>query len=313
MKIGLVGVRTVGRAAAQAMVHRGSCDDLVLVDRQREFAEAVALDLAYGGLIGRWTRSEAGDGELLPGCRLVVIDAGTSEGAGGADDPDDPEGRLRLIDANAPVMAEIVPVVGEVAPDAVVLVVTNPPDPMADLVRELIGHERVMSSGTFLDSLRFRLHLARELDVNPHSVRAEVLGAHGTSEVLHWPPASVGDVPVALALEQQGKDPAAVRGRVEAAVRDATLNVIGGLGAGQYGIAAVIARLAEIVGRDERLVVPVGSFHAAGLTCSLPSRVGAAGVEAVLAPHLTDEEGSALDRSLEASCKAASRLRAVLA
>ena len=314
MKVGILGVGTVGRAAALSMVHRDSCAELVLVDRQHDLVDAVALDLAYAAVMGRSVRIRAGDGELLRGCRLVVVDAGTNEKAGGADRPGDPEGRLRLIDANAPLMAEIVPEIRATAPDAVVLVVTNPPDPMADLVRELLGHERVMSSGTYLDSLRFRFHLARELEVSPQSVKADVLGEHGTSEVLHWSAASVGDVPVDAALGQQGKDPTAVRVRVEAAVRGANINIIKGLGASQYGIGAVIARLAEAVLRDEQLVAPVGSFHAgAELTYSLPSRIGAAGVAAVIAPQLDDAEAAALERSVEALRKAASRRRDAMA
>ena len=90
---------------------------------------------------------------------------------------------MKLLDANAGVYREIIPNLVAVAPQALILVVTDPPDPLADLARQLAGHDHVLSSGTFLDSLRFRLHLARRLEVNPMYVEAQVVGEHGTSQV----------------------------------------------------------------------------------------------------------------------------------
>ena len=124
-----------------------------------------------------------------------------------------------------------------------------------------------MSSGTLLDSLRFRTHLAEALGVDPRSVQANVLGEHGTSAVEHWSAVEVGGVPLAAVLERVGKRIEQVRPRVEDAVRGANLNIIQGIGASQYGIGAVTARLVEAVLRDERVVVPVGSYRPeAGVT-----------------------------------------------
>ena len=110
-----------------------------------------------------------------------MITVGINEKSGGATDRNDPAGRLRLLDKNAEVYRQIIPQINAAAPDAVLLVVTDPPDPLAFLTRELAGHDRVLSTGTLLDSLRFRVHLGRKLKVAPADIEAQVLGEHGTS------------------------------------------------------------------------------------------------------------------------------------
>jgi L-lactate dehydrogenase len=180
----------------------------------------------------------------------------------------------------------------------VVLVVTDPPDPLADLVRDW-GFSHVMSTGTYLDSLRFRDHVARHLDVDPAVVEAQVVGEHGTSQVFLWASARVGAMPL-------GEVP---RQRIEQEVRCANIAIIEGIGASQYGIGMVCARIAEIVLRDERAVIPVGSFNPAyGVTLSLPSVVGRGGVERVLEPSLSDEEQQALQRSADTLRSAVQRV-----
>jgi L-lactate dehydrogenase len=111
---------------------------------------------------------------------------------------------LRLLDKNAKVYRQVIPLVNAAARDAVLLVVTDPPDPLAYLTRELAGHDRVLSTGTLLDGLRFRMHLGRKLKVAPTDIEAQVLGEHGTSQIFHWSGARVGGVPISDALEQSG-------------------------------------------------------------------------------------------------------------
>lgn len=308
MKVAIIGVGAVGRATASALLQRGAGLDLVLVDRLDDLARSVALDLDHARPVSAGCVVRAGTYDDVKGGHLVIIAAGTNEKAGGATDRDDPEGRLKLLDANVPVIEDIIDEVLRVAPDAVILVVTNPPDPLADIARELAGHDRVMSSGTFLDSVRFRTHLGHEIGITPRDVSANVLGEHGTSSVLHWSAVTVAGVPLAEALERTGKTLDQARPHVEQAVRAANLDIIDGLGASQYGIGAVVARLTEAVLHDERMVAPVGSWQErAGLTFSLPSVIGARGVEAVLEPRLDEPERAALERSIEALRAAAER------
>src|SRR6201989_1681524 len=136
-KIGIVGVGAVGCACAMAAVNRGSAREIVLVDRTRKRAEAVATDIRYGTPLGRKVTIADGDYADLAGAALVMITAGINEKTGGATDRSDPQGRLKLLDKNADIYRDMVPKIVQAAPEAVLLVVTYPPDPLADLTRQL--------------------------------------------------------------------------------------------------------------------------------------------------------------------------------
>jgi L-lactate dehydrogenase len=229
-----------------------------------------------------------------------MITAGINEKTGGATDRNDPQGRLRLLDKNAEIYRDIVPRIVRTAPDAVILVVTDPPDPLADVARACASHDRVLSSGTLLDSLRFRVHLARHFDVDPGSVEAQVIGDHGTSQVFLWSGARIAGVPVRELIEARGQNLADVRSGLEKDVRYANITIIEGNNASQFGIGIVSARIAEMVLRDERAVIPIGSFNRKfGVTLSLPSVVGRHGVSQILEPEMWAEERQALEKSAE--------------
>ena len=305
MKIGIVGVGAVGTACALASIMRGVTREIVLLNRNSKRAEAVATDMCYGTPLSPITEIRAGDYEDLAGAALIMITAGINEKTGGAIDRNDPAGRLKLLDQNVRVYEEIVPRIAQASPNAVLLVVTDPPDPLADHVRHLAGHERVLSTGTYLDSLRFRVQLARELGVSPTSVEAHVVGEHGTSQVFLWSSARVAGSPVLEAIARRGLNREDFRKRIEADVRYANITIIEGIGASQYGIGMVSARIAEIVLRDERAVIPIGSYHEAyGATLSLPSIVGRQGIIDVIEPDMWDDERQALRRSSETIRKA---------
>jgi L-lactate dehydrogenase len=246
-----------------------------------------------------------------------MIAAGANEKTGGATDRKDPAGRLRLLDMNVAVYRDILPQLARVAPEAVILVLTDPPDPLADFVRSF-GFEHVLSSGTFLDSLRFRYHLARRLEVDPASVNADVLGEHGTSEVFIWSSARVAGVPVLAALQQtspssstSNRAAAELRAGIEQEVRYANITIIEGNQASQFGIGMVAARIAEMVLRDERAVIPIGSYHPRyGVTLSFPSVVGRQGVVRILEPDISEEERQGLQRSAETLRNAVARITA---
>src|SRR5207245_9129746 len=139
-------------------------------------------------------------------------------------DRNDAAGSLKLLATTRAIYQQIIPRVVEAAPDAVILAVTDPPDPLADITRELARHERVLSTGTFLDSLRFRVHLAARLGVSPGSVDAMVLGEHGTSQVYLWSTAQIGGVRVLDALAQRDLPIEDVRRAIERDVRDAHIS-----------------------------------------------------------------------------------------
>jgi L-lactate dehydrogenase len=299
MKTGIVGVGRVGAACALSLVARGSAREIVIVDRTPARARAVVADLRYGAPLCPQVELRDGNYGDLAGAAVVLLTAGVNEKSGGATDRADPEGRLKLLDTNAAMYRDIVPQVVAAAPDAVLLVVTDPPDPLADLARVLAGHQRVLSTGTLLDSLRFRVHLAARVGVSPGSVEANVVGEHGTSEVLLWSSIRVGGVPLAVALPA-GQWTPQFRDGVEHDVRYANIAIIEGIGAGQFGIGIASARIVEAVLRNERAVLPIGSYNADyDVTLSLPSVVGREGVSRILEPAMSDEERRALDRSAD--------------
>jgi L-lactate dehydrogenase len=310
MKIGIVGAGNVGVACLFAMATRGSAREIVLVNRNRAKARGAVTDLQYGLALGPHLALRDGDYDDLAGAGVVAITAGTNEKEGGATNRNDPEGRLRLLDANAKVYREIVPRIVAAAPDAILLVVTDPPDPLADIARGLAKGNAVLSSGTFLDSLRLRFHLGAKLGIDPRSVDAMVLGEHGTSQVYAWSAARVAGTPVIPNLVPKGYDAGDFRREIEEAVRFANINIIEGTGASQLGIGVVTARIVEAIVRDEQLVIPVGSHHRKyGVTLSLPSRLGRKGVTQVLEPRLADDEWAAIESSAQAIRRSLERIR----
>src|SRR6266851_6010163 len=144
-----------------------------------------------------------------------MITAGINEKDGGATGRSDPRGRLRLLDKNAEVYRDIVPKIVQAARRAFILAVTDPPDPLADIARTSAGHGRVLSTGTFLDSLRFRVHLAEHFDVDANQVEAQVIGEQGVSQVCLWSAARSAGVPVSKLIEERGETLDAVRKQIE--------------------------------------------------------------------------------------------------
>jgi len=294
MKVGIIGAGAVGSACLMSLVTRGSAREIVVVNRTRKRAKAVVTDLQYGAVLSPFTVLRDGEYEDLAGCAAVLITAGTNEMSGGATDRSDSAGRLRLLDTNATLYRDIVPRVHRAAPDAVIVVVTDPPDPLADVVRAL-GHERVISTGTYLDSLRFAVHLARKLHVSAAQVEAQVLGEHGTSQVFVWSSARVAGVPLRELLPED-----ADRQALEREVRYANITIIEGSKASKLGIGVVSARIAEMIGRDERAAIPIGSWNPDyRVTLSVPSILGRAGVLRRLPLALSPEEREALRQSAE--------------
>lgn len=298
MKVGIVGAGAVGSACLLSLAIRGVAREIVLVNRNKKRAEGVVTDARYGSVLLPAIDLRAGDFDDLKGAALVMITAGINEKTGGATDRNDPKGRLRLLKTNADIYGQIVPSILKAAPEAVILVVTDPPDALANVAHQIAPATAVLSTGTFLDSLRFRFHLARKLEVNPASIDAMVLGEHGTSQVFLWSAVRVSGVPLAAVLGLRGAEMERLQQEIEQEVRYANITIIEGTGASVYGISVVSARIAEMVLRNEHSVIPIGSFHQEfGTTLSLPSIVGRSGVEKVLMPEMSPRERELLEKS----------------
>jgi L-lactate dehydrogenase len=296
-KVGVVGAGMVGSTAAYAMVMRGVADEIVLVDRNAALADAQARDITHATPFAYSATVRWGDYDALGGARVVVISAGVSQQPG--------ESRLELLARNAAVFDDLVPRLLDAAPDACLVVATNPVDVMTQVATQISGIEpaRVLGTGTILDSARFRTLLGQHLGVAPKSVHAYVLGEHGDSEVLHWSEAMAGHTPVTELARLVGRplDDAA-RARIDDAVRSAAETIIRGKGATYYGIGGGIARIVQSMLSDERAILScsavtpdVGGVR--DVAISLPRIVGAAGVLTTLWPQLDESEEHALAAS----------------
>ena len=309
MKIGIIGAGAVGSACLTAAVQRRVAREIIMVNRNRKKARGLVTDVQYGAVLSPGIELRDGDYADLKGAALVMITAGVNEKTGGATDRNDPAGRLRLLDTNVDIYKDIVPRIHAVAPDTLVLVVTDPPDPLADAVRKL-GHMRVLSTGTYLDSLRFKFHLGQRLKVSPASVSAQILGEHGTTEVFVWSSATIAGRPLRECMSRASQNWDEFRRDIEQQVRFANIAIIEGIGASQHGIGMVSARIAEIILRDERTVIPIGSYQPQyGATLSLPSLLGRDGVIETFEPEMSTEEREALRHSADTLKAAVARMK----
>ena len=298
MKIGLIGAGAVGRACLMSLVYAGGAREIVLVNRNHKRAQGMVTDIQYGTTLLPAVHVRAGHYEDLDRCSLVIVTVGVNEKKGGATDRDDEAGRLLLLDDNAKIYQDIIPTINAAAPGAIILVVTDPPDPLAEVARQFSNGAHVISSGTLLDSQRMRCHIARHAGVHPWAVEALVLGEHGTSQVFVWSGVRIGGVPLARVLDINEKDCEAFQKKIEEEVRFANISIIEGTGASQLGIGMVTAHITKTILNDERLVVPVGSHvDKYGTTLSLPSLLGKEGVLETYLPALSAKEEDALANS----------------
>jgi L-lactate dehydrogenase len=221
-----------------------------------------------------------------------------NEKDGGATDRSDDQGRRRLIPANARAYADMIGELREVDPTATVLVVTDPPDPLAALARRLAPGMTILSSGTTIDSLRFRYRIGQELGVPASAVDAVVLGEHGTSAVYAWSTARVGGRRVLDLIEESGEDVETVQSRIREAVTYSNISIIEGIGASQHGIGAVVGQITEAIADDSHAIMPVASYREEyGTFVGLPTVLGRGGAVRVLVPELTPQEQEQLDAS----------------
>jgi L-lactate dehydrogenase len=300
LKIGIVGAGFVGATAAYALVMRGVGRQIVLVDRNEARARAEADDILHAVPFAHPLDVVAGGYPDLAHARVVILTAGVGQRPG--------ETRLSLLARNAAVFREIVPAVLEHAPEAVLIVATNPVDVMTHLAARFaaergVPRSRVLGSGTTLDTARFRALLGRRLGVDAAHVHAYVVGEHGDSEVLTWSIATVGGLPLADMAERHGVPfDAGVRKEIDGAVRGAAYAIISGKGATYYGVGSALARIVDAVLGDQRSVLTVCTPEAdvvgvRDVTVSLPRLVGGAGVIETLPLVLPLEEERALASS----------------
>lgn len=300
MKIGVIGAGLVGSTAAYALIMRGVGREIVLVDLDAARAGAEADDLYHAVPFAHQLTVSAGDYAQLAGCRLVVIAAGVSQQPG--------ETRLQLLGRNAEVFRQVIPNILKYAPEAILLVATNPVDVMTHLAAHFAGQlglpsSRVIGSGTTLDTARFRALLGRHLQIDPQHVHAYVLGEHGDSEVLAWSLVTAASLPLDDFCRDAGIQLGPEeREAIDAGVRRAAYSIIEGKGATYYGIGSAIARICEVILRDQRALLTVCTplddlLGVRNVTVAMPNLLGGAGVIRTLSQPLTPPEQEGLRHS----------------
>lgn len=298
-KIGIVGAGSVGATIAYACMVRGVGKHISLFDRVRAKLNAEVLDLNHGLMFVSEAQVDGSDDiAALNGADAVVITAGAKQKPG--------QTRFDLAETNTEICRKLIPEIVRVAPDAILLMVTNPVDVLTYVALKISGLEssRVLGSGTVLDSSRFRVLVAQHCRVAVQNVHAYIAGEHGDSEIPLWKSASIGNVP----LEQwiyPNQMTAAQRTAIFENVRTSADQIIAGKGATNYAIGLAVSSILQAILWDEGRVLPVSSLLTAyrGIddTClSVPAIVNRRGVEYPLPVPLSPEEEQGLTKSAAA-------------
>jgi len=299
-KIGIIGAGSVGATIAYAALIRGVAREISLFDIARTKVDAEVLDLNHGLLFAPQAKVDGGDDiEVLRGADVVVMTAGAKQKPG--------QTRMDLAEANAHICAKILQEVTRVAPDALLLMVTNPVDVVTEIALKLTGlpWQRVVGSGTVLDSSRFRYLVARHCNVAVQNVHAYIAGEHGDSEIPLWASATIGSIPLSQwSVEGHGRLTSADKDAIVHNVKEAAYQVIQGKGATNYAVGLAVCNILEAILFDERRVLPVSGllrgFRGMEDVClSLPRIVGRCGIEAPLPIPMTVDEESGLRESAE--------------
>lgn len=302
MKIGIVGTGFVGATAAYALVMQGIGREIVLVDKNTARAEAEANDIFHAVPFANPLNIRAGDYSDLIHSRVIILAAGVNQQPG--------ETRLQLLTRNAKIFGEVVPEILRYAPDAVLVVATNPVDIMTHLTAQFAAQQavpssRVIGSGTTLDTARFRVLLGRFLGVDSQHVHGYVVGEHGDSEVLTWSLVTVGGIPLQEFCERRGITlDTTIKQQIDEQVRRAAYHIISGKQATYYGIGSALARIVDVILSDQRSILSVCTpvdevVGVRDVTLALPHLLGGSGViETLSLPlSLSDDEEEQLRKS----------------
>lgn len=294
-KVAVIGCGNVGATAAYAMLLDGTPTELILIDKNKEKAEGLLLDFEHSLALLNYTKITASDDfSACKNAQLIVITAGARQQEG--------ETRLQLLEKNRSIFKEIIPAVSKAAPESILLVVTNPVDILTYEALQLSGfpENRVFGSGTFLDTVRLRFHIAEKLCLNPKSVEAFVLGEHGDSSFPVFSSANVAGKPLfdfegfSLETAQQ----------CYSDTKNAAYRIIHDLGFTCYSIGVVIRDIANHIFQHSRIVLPL-SVHLkdyyghSGVALSVPCVLDSNGITEVLKVPLDKKEQALFTHSVQ--------------
>ena len=296
-KVVIVGCGFVGSASAFALMQSKLFSEMVLIDADQRRAEGAAMDIGHGMAFASPMKIYAGTYDDITDAAVIVITAGANQ------KPD--ETRLDLIRKNSAIMKSIVGEIKKREFHGILLIVSNPVDILTYIALKESGYpaNRVIGSGTVLDTGRFRYELGEHLGVDSRSVHAYIIGEHGDSELAAWSDARIGGLPIHDFCELRGHyDHDASMDRIFNNVRNSAYEIISRKHATYYGIAMAVCRICSAIVRDERSIMPVsslmtGEYGIQDVVLSIPSVVDANGIEAVVPIELSEKELDALRNS----------------
>lgn len=298
-KVAVVGCGFVGSSSAFALMQSGLFSEMVLIDADKNRAEGEAMDISHGVSFASPMKIYAGTYDDISDAAIVVITAGANQ------KPD--ETRIDLIKKNAAIMKSIVGEIKKRPFEGILLVVSNPVDILTYIAWKESGYpaNRVIGSGTVLDTGRLKFELGQHLGVDSRSVHAFIIGEHGDSELAAWSNATVGGLPINDFCELRGHfQHEESMERIFQNVKNSAYAIIERKRATYYGIAMAVRRICEAIVRDEKSILPVSSYMSGeygleDVVLSIPAVVGANGVETVIPIPLNEEETEKLQKSAD--------------
>jgi L-lactate dehydrogenase len=298
-KCAIIGCGFVGSSSAFSLIQSGLFSELVLIDANTAKAEGEAMDLSHGLPFARPMEIYAGSYDDLTDCGLIIITAGANQKPN--------ETRMDLVNKNVGIFKSILPEIKKRNCEGILLIVSNPVDILTYAALKISGFppNRVIGSGTVLDTSRLKYLLGQHLNVDSRSIHAFIIGEHGDSELAVWSSANVSGIDLNHYCELCGHyNHLDSMNRLYEGVRDSAYEIIEKKGATYYGIAMAVRRISECIVRNEHSILPIsslieGHYGIDGLCMGVPTVVGSHGVEKMLDIPLSPEEQQKLLASAE--------------
>lgn len=308
-KAAIIGCGFVGAASAFCLMQSGLFSELVLLDADSDKAEGEALDVAHGIPFARPMKIYAGNYDDLTDAAIIIITAGANQKPG--------ETRLDLVQKNVGIFRSIIPEITKRNYQGILLIVSNPVDILTYAAIKLSGmpENRVIGSGTVLDTARFKYQLGEHLSIDPRSIHAFIIGEHGDSEIAAWSSANVSGIPIHDICEMRGfYDHEDAMKEIAETVKNSAYEIIAKKKATYYGIAMSVRRICEAIVRNEKSILPVsvmlhGQYGIEDAVLSMPAIVGSEGVETTVPIELNQTEQEQLRSSWQTLSKIAKELQ----
>ena len=298
-KAAMIGCGFVGSASAFALMQSGLFSELVLIDANHDKAEGEAMDIAHGLPFAGQMKIYAGDYDDIVDAAVIIVTAGAAQKPG--------ETRLDLVNKNVNIFKSIIPEIAKRNYKGILLIVANPVDILTYTAVKLSGlpENRVIGSGTVLDTARLKYALGEHLEVDSRSVHSFIIGEHGDSEIVAWSSTNVSGIPVNDFCELRGHfNHEEAMHRIADDVKNSAYDIIAKKHATYYGIAMSVRRICECIVRDEKSILPIstvmhGDFGIEDVCLSMPTILSAEGVETHIPIELSEKEHTSLKKSAD--------------